>query len=443
MSTLEILKEVGFSGVVDIVFMTFLLYTILLWLKKTRAAAVVAGIIIIGVVYLLAKQFDLYMTASVFHQFFAVILIVLVVIFQEELRHFFERVAVWSLRDRTVSKKDLARLSRREVEVLVRALTELAKDRTGAIVVLKGQDPISRHLDAAIELNGQLSEQLLLSIFDTHSAGHDGAVVIDRSKVAFFGCQLPLSNNFQILQRRGTRHAAALGLSEKTDVLCIVVSEERGTITLVRNGEMQIVGSADKLTVLLEKFYRDTNPDTNESRPFWDYFGKNSKEKIFAFLMTIVLWFVLVHESRLVYKTITVPVEYTELSEGFVLQKVEPNQVNVTFSAPRRTFYFFDNKQIMVLLKIPTIKEGKRSLSISNTDILYPRNLSLINTQPKKVDILIESKETIRKRKEKEEQLERERKEKEKKEKERLEKEKKERERKEKERLEKEKAMSN
>ena len=112
---IEIFKEVGISGLFDIAFMTILVYTMIVFFKRTKAASVLAGILIIGIVYLLSRQFNLLLTASVFQQFFAVILIVVVVIFQEELRRFFEQVAVWSLKDRKLGRRKLIRLTRREV----------------------------------------------------------------------------------------------------------------------------------------------------------------------------------------------------------------------------------------------------------------------------------------------------------------------------------------
>ena len=229
---IEIFKEVGIAGLFDIAFMTILVYTIVIFFKRTKAASVLAGILIIGILYLLSRQFNWVLTASLFQQFFAVILIVIVVIFQEELRRFFEQVAVWSLKDRKLGRRKLIRMTRKEVEILVRTATDFAREKIGALIVIKGKDTIVRHLEGGIDLNGELSEVILKSIFDPASPGHDGAIVIENGKVMQFGCQLPLSKDFQKLHRTGTRHAAALGLAELTDALCLVVSEERGTISV-------------------------------------------------------------------------------------------------------------------------------------------------------------------------------------------------------------------
>lgn len=389
MDIVKIFEEVGIFGLIDIMFMSILIYTIILFFKRTKAAFVLAGILIIGIFYLTARQFNLFLTASVFQQFFAVILIVVVVIFQEELRRFFEQVAVWSLRDRNLTKQKLMRLSRKEVEILVRTVTDFARERVGALIVIQGKDPIVRHHEGGISLNGDLSEVLLKSIFDIRAPGHDGAVIIEKNKVLYFGAQLPLSKDFQKLQHRGTRHAAGLGLAELTDALCIIVSQERGTISIARNGEINQVNDPEKLTLILERFYREITPP-NERRPWNNYITRNSSEKVIAIVISIALWFVLVHESRLVYKSYTIPVENTELPSNLKILKIEPKEVKITFSGPRRTFYFFNKEEVRLFLQLLNVKEGTKHISISRSDLIFPHDISVVNIEPRKVKVIIE-----------------------------------------------------
>ena len=267
-------KEIGIAGFIDILFMSLVIYSVLIWFKKTKAAFVLTGIIIMAGVYLFAREFDLSLMASVLQGFFAVILIVVVVIFQEELRHFFEKIAVWSLNRK--SQKPM-QLSRPEVETLVRTLNDFAHDKIGALIVIQGKDLVMRHLDGGVELHGNLSETLLKSIFDPHSSGHDGAVVIERDQVSRFSCQLPLSKDFKTLGQTGTRHAAALGLSELTDALCLVVSEERGTIVIARNGALQTVNDSETLSKIIKNFYQEISPPP-VNKLWQEFFKKNSRE---------------------------------------------------------------------------------------------------------------------------------------------------------------------
>src|SRR5499433_651448 len=214
---------ITFAEVVDIIFVAVLLYTAIVWARQTRAAFVVRGILILGGIYIIARYLDLQMTAWVFQGFFAIFLIMIVVIFQEELRQIFERVAVWSWRS-----SGNPELQSETANMLVRTAADLAKDRIGALMVVSGNNPLARHIVGGIPLDGKISEPLLRSIFDPHSPGHDGAVLIERDRVTRFAAHLPLSKDLRQLAGLGTRHSAALGVAELTDALAIVVSEQRG-----------------------------------------------------------------------------------------------------------------------------------------------------------------------------------------------------------------------
>lgn len=387
---IEIFKEVGIAGLFDIAFMTILVYTIMIFFKRTKAASVLAGILIIGILYLLSRQFNWILTASLFQQFFAVILIVIVVIFQEELRRFFEQVAVWSLKDRKLGRRKLMRMTRKDVEILVRTATDFAREKIGALIVIKGRDTIVRHLEGGIDLNGELSEIILKSIFDPASPGHDGAIIIENGKIMQFGCQLPLSKDFQKLHRTGTRHAAALGLAELTDALCLVISEERGTISVAKDSEIKPVSDPDKLSVILERFYREITP-VSETRPWYDYFRQNSIEKVIALLISVTLWFVLVHESRLEYKKFTIPVEYAELPVDLKLTEIIPDKIIITLSGPKRSFYLRNKEEIRLFLQLFNIKQGIRYINVSRNDLIYPQDLSIVDIEPNQVKVTIEA----------------------------------------------------
>ena len=197
------------ADVIDIAIVAMLFYAGLVWFKKTRAFLVVVGIVILGVVYALGRFFNLFLTTAILQSFFTVFLVAVIVIFQEELRHFFERVALWGLGHRP--KPEAPRL----VEVLVRTAGDLARARVGALIVIAGRDPLERHIEGGTELGGIPSEPLLKSIFDTHTPGHDGAAIIQGGDVTRFAVYLPLSKDLDKIAGRGTRHTAALGLAER------------------------------------------------------------------------------------------------------------------------------------------------------------------------------------------------------------------------------------
>lgn len=385
---LDWLTAIGITGFLDILIMSLLLYSVLVWFKKTKAAFVLTGILIIAGVYLVARELNLYLTAQVFQAFFAVILVAMIVIFQEELRQFFEQVAVRSLNHR--SHKESPRLSRPEVEVLVNALTDLSRQRIGALIVVRGRDLVMRHLVGGVDLDGRVSEPLLKSIFDPHSIGHDGAVIIDRGRISRFSCQLPLSKNLVGTGPAGTRHAAALGLAELTDALCVVVSEERGSISLARDGKIEEVAGPEALRKTIDLFYQEITPVEPGQRSWQDFFKKNSREKVVALGMALALWLVVVYGSKPVYKTYTVPVKYSVLPSTLAVRALSPKKVDVRLSGPRRAFYFLSAGKIKLFLKLWNLETGFHKIKINRADLSFPKSLVLEGVEPPTLRIYLE-----------------------------------------------------
>jgi uncharacterized protein (TIGR00159 family) len=280
------LKPIGVPDVLDMTLVGALIYGLLLWFKRTRAAFVALGLLLAAVVYTLAYIAGMYMTVRLFQGFFAVFIVAVIVIFQEEIRSVFERIAVWSLTGGVLKSSP----THRQVEILVRSLGDLARDHIGALVVLRGLDPLDRHVSGGWDLNGELSEALIKSIFDSHSLGHDGAFIVEEGRVSRFGVQLPLSKNLTRITNLGTRHSAALGLSERTDALCLAVSEEHGTVSIASRGELKTVNDLEDLQDAIELFLIRLMPDTAQN-PVVRFLTENWREKMIAAACSVLLWF--------------------------------------------------------------------------------------------------------------------------------------------------------
>ncbi len=227
------LPALRWVDLLDIGIVASLVYAVILWLRRSQASLVALGLALLCGVYLAARLLDLQLTTLAFQSLFAVSILVGVIIFQEEIRQAFEEFAGWALGRQREAQP---RLDTREI--LVEWIFELARQRRGALIVLRGRHLLDRHLQGGTELDGRLSGALLASLFDPHSAGHDGAVIVDNRRVTRFGVHLPLARKAQVAVGLGTRHRAALGLVERTDALALVVSEERGEISAARNGQL-------------------------------------------------------------------------------------------------------------------------------------------------------------------------------------------------------------
>ena len=283
------LKHIGVPDVLDMILVGALVYALLLWFKRTKAAFVALGLFLLAVVYVIAWLAGMYMTIRIFQGFFAVFIVAVIVIFQEEIRSVFERIAVWSLTGGVLK----AAPTHRQVEIIVRSLGDLARDHIGALVVLRGLDPLDRHVEGGWDLNGELSEALIKSIFDSHSLGHDGAFIIEEGRVSRFGVQLPLSKDFSKITNLGTRHSAALGLSERADALCMAISEEHGTISVAYRGDIRTLNDLEELQDAIEVFLNRLMPNP-ERGVLLSLFTDNWREKVTAAVVSALLWLLFV-----------------------------------------------------------------------------------------------------------------------------------------------------
>jgi len=385
MDFISIIKEIGISGFLDIIVMSVIVYLILVWFKRARTAFVVIGMLMLGAAYLLARQLELSLTTSVFEGFFAVIIIAVVVIFQEEIKHFLEQLASRSMVRNRLAKK-LIPVAHKDVDILVRTLDGLAREKTGAIIVLRGKDPIVRHLVGGTDLDGEISEPLLRSIFDPDSPGHDGAVIVQGNRITEFSTHLPLSKNIRMLQGRGTRHAAALGLSELTDALCLVVSEELGVISIARNGTIRRARDADDLQATIESFLEEVAP-SRDTKTWSGFLKRNYREKAIAIGVTIVLWLFFVFGSKADYRTYLVPVRIVDLPANLSATTISPAEVELTFSGPRRSFLFVGSEDFSIELPMQDARRGTRTRSIPRSNILFPKGLTLQSIEPTEVSV--------------------------------------------------------
>ena len=177
----RIALDLGLGDLVDVLVVAALVWLALRYLRRTRAGPALLGLAMLGGVYLVANWFSLELTAALFQAFFAVLVLVMVVVFQDDLRRFFEQIGALGSRRRNREQR-----APDSLDVVARAVARLAASHTGALIVIAGREPMERHLEGGIALAGRLSEPLLLSLFDTSSPGHDGAAILRGALVERF-----------------------------------------------------------------------------------------------------------------------------------------------------------------------------------------------------------------------------------------------------------------
>lgn len=379
------LQEFRIQDFFDIFIISTLIYVTLIWFKDTASRFVFAGISLLGMVYILARVFHLYLTSLVLQGFFTILLIALVVIFQEDIRRFFERLAtLGAIRKsrRNTGEKNWPV----DVDVIIESVAEFAAKRVGAIIILQGRDPLERHLKGGFDLDGRLSQPLLASIFDPHSNGHDGAVIIHDNRVVKFGCHLPLSHDTEKFGKFGLRHTAALGLTERCDALCIVVSEERGTISVVQDGKMVVSRKPSDLSSMIRVFY-ERESTSGKSLPKSHWVRKNTLEKAVAVMLALGLWFAFGYQKESIQRDFVVPIEYRKISQEWEIEENRHKEVTLTLMGPVQAFNLLDPASLKVSVDLSNLAEGIQELSLTSDMVRIPSNLSLMRVKPEKIRI--------------------------------------------------------
>ena len=225
---------------------------------------------------------------------------------------------------------------------------------------------------------------LLRSIFNPHSPGHDGAVIIENDRATRFAAHLPLSKDLSQLADLGTRHSAALGIAELTDALAIVVSEQRGTISAARDGHLHRLENPQELVGLLERFLQKEQP---RERRIWRWIPvthvrENWPGKAMALAMAAGFWYVFVPGSKVMEATYRIPVQVQNIPPDYELESYQPTEVEATFSGPRRAFYFFHPKRLKVTVDASGADSGRRTFTITPQSIRHPNEIKVDDVRP-------------------------------------------------------------
>jgi len=376
----EFFQYIKFIDFVDIGIISVLIYLVLVWLKKARARFIFIGMIMFGALYMVGRLFGLYLTTMALQAFFAVALIMIAIIFQDDLRHFFEKIAIFGVARRHRKASPFMR----NIEILSSALANLSRKKIGALIVVRGTDPIDRHLEAGVVLDAVISQVLVESIFDRHVPSHDGAVIIDAGRMTKLGCHLPLSTNIKEVGRLGTRHAAALGITERTDALALVVSEEEGGISVADNGKIKPLNDIAHLNNVLKDFYHKKFPE-KKNLDLKRFLTEHYPEKIIAVLIACSLWITFGHRTENVRRDFVVPIEYRNLTENRIIYEPKAKEVTVTLGGTEQKFNLLKPGELKISLDMSTIKDGENEMDLSNDMVRNSSGLSVVNIDPGQV----------------------------------------------------------
>lgn len=371
----------AWRAVLDIVLMAAGLFFLYRTLQRLGTWKIMAGILMALVVFILANALNLKGIEWIYHNVSNVAVLGLIIIFQPELRKILEKavsVSPHRSRDHNTSLYHL----------IGEALVKLAQERCGAIIVFPGKEPITSKISGGYQLNAAPSIPLILSIFDSNSPGHDGAVIIEAGRLSLFGVRLPMSQSTRLSEEYGTRHHAAMGLAEQTDAMALVVSEERGSVSIFVNGAMRPVQGAEEIIAALVKHQREMGFFSRDRVP------KIRKRTIFqmviSLIIAVIFWSgLIVSQREVVERVLPVSIDYTTPAEDLVLVGEKANEVKLYLSGSKSEIDNLASNPPSVKIDLSKMSKGSQTIIITSENMRLPKGVTLLDTSPQQLKLTL------------------------------------------------------
>ena len=368
----------------DILIMTFLLYQLYSWFRKTRAMQVLLGLGVVTLIYFATRFLNLYMTSWILQELGTVLIILIIVVFQAEIRQALYRFSL--LRNFFEPRE---REQHSHFQQIAETLFRFAEKRTGALLVFKRSESLADLMLNGVRLDCEITPQILEAIFTEGTPLHDGAALVREGRIALASCHLPLSSNPDIPQNYGTRHRAALGLSERTDAIVVVVSEERGEVLLAEAGEFLKLGSPAELVAALEQRItpvREKTRLTIRQRLFSNLLPKT------ALLLMVTAFWALITTRQGQITTVTAPVSLHGISDELSLVRSYPEEVEVQVTSFSSLTPAPAKLDISANVDLSGIREGQATVRVKNSDFSLPSGLVVSSVTPSSIRVVTERK---------------------------------------------------
>lgn len=371
---------------IDIACMAFVVYQAYIRFRGTQAARIGVGLAVLGLFYFLASQAGLFLTTWVLGGIWAAAFILVVVVFQAEIRQILEQV------NPVLSTPKIFRRTSAETRIADFLVTiadtcfSLAKKRHGAILVFERNDPVEPLLRSqGVLIDAEVSDLLLDNLFTPSSPLHDGAIYLRAGRVCRAGCILPLSESRSLPYTYGTRHRAALGITERSDALAVVVSEERGAVSVVdRGGMVTLPGSSELLTWLNLRL-----SGAKKRRAQWrwrDMLEANIRPKLGALAAVCILWLILVGPQN-TEVGFAVPVVYYNIPGHLDMTGRNTQEVYLRVRGSRELLSLLDPRGLRAQVDLSSAQAGRSRFPLTEHDVNIPLGLQVAGMDPSSVSV--------------------------------------------------------
>ena len=382
MQVFAIIANLRFQDVLDILFLTAVSYHLYLWFWGTKAFKALVGLLALGIIFTVARFWGLFLTTWVFQIFWQVLVVLLIILFQSEIRQVLERVNPLQI----IGLRSFSREAGWAPN-FVEAVLSLAKRRIGALMIIERMDRVEEWLTGGIPLDGEPGPELLISLFQKASPLHDGALIIQKGRVTKVSCYLPLSSTEGLPKEWGTRHRAALGLSERCDAWVLVISEESGKISMAHGGELIHAGNTEKLSQLvMEAITPPRPPKRSRWAKIRSILVHQWPLKLGTLSLVSVMWLLLAGQQDFEV-TLQIPLELKNLpAQMEILEPVKP-EVQIVVRGFRKDASTLSERNVHVQIDLSLAGFGVKTFRITRDQIILPNDRTYVgNIKPPQVE---------------------------------------------------------
>jgi diadenylate cyclase len=375
-------KNLTLKDIVDIGLLSFIISLIFYSFSETKFLKVISGVIVIATLFLISNWYNLALTKFFFQSFFNVILVIIIIIFQTEIRKALEKFSLIIPKTKNIIFK-----KRPLIDTIIKSLKFFSTNRIGSLLVFENNDNLKSYIQNETRINADLSYPLLVSIFNKESPLHDGAVIIDKNKLKYAGAHLPLGEEYFNTLKRGTRHRAGTFITSETDAFSIIVSEETGQISLAEKGNLKYNVTFDEVVQKLNLYFNNGQSRIKETL-FKEINYKSILKLFFIFLLSLIItfsfWIQQNFNKAKIQKIIEIPIEFRNLKDSLVIASPSTLKAKVIISAFETEFNFFDETKSKLIIDLNDFDEGIYNLSLNKENIInIPKTIEVINLEPK------------------------------------------------------------
>jgi uncharacterized protein (TIGR00159 family) len=380
---IDIIFPIKWQDVVDILVISLILHRLFLFFRGTVALQIIVGLLFLWLFHGIAQAIGLILTSWFFQGLGAIAVIVIVVVFRDEIRAMLVQTNPVRFflghpyQTHTVN-----------IPLLIQAIFQLAESRTGALIVFKRRDKLDGHLHEGVPIDSRFTPEIISSIFGKHSPVHDGATIIRGDRIAIAGTFLPLTQKQGLPQHFGTRHRAAIGITEVSDAVVIVVSEERGEITVVHGGNVKTIQKEYQLQQTLEQLLVGITPYAKPKRRYREWLTQCAG-LLLTFLLVSTFWGVYSGKQYSLI-TVSVPVDFRNIPDSLELKKVSAEKVEIQISGNSRLVGALNPDDVRAFLDLKEISVGTHSLVLGTGNIKMPLGLEVVRVTPPAITLEME-----------------------------------------------------